>query len=93
MMKSRSHSVCAVELTGEVMEIEEWRMENDAIPARVPSSPRGSTRCARYYIAHGAIPQFSILHYPFSLKKRLAKPISLCYSIASTSSILVRYLS
>ena len=60
----------------------------------VPSSPRGSTRYARYYIAHGAIPQFSILHYPFSIKKEIGKAnLFLCYSIASTSSILVRYLS
>ena len=55
---------------------------------------RVEVRAARYYIAHGAIPQFSILHYPFSIKKEIGKAnLFLCYSIASTSSILVRYLS
>ena len=55
---------------------------------------RVEVRAARYYITHDAIPQFSILHYPFSIKKEIGKAnLFLCYSIASTSSILVRYLS
>ena len=33
-------------------------------------------------------------NYPFSIKKEIGKAnLFLCYSIASTSSILVRYLS
>lgn len=55
---------------------------------------RVEVRAARVIIStHGAIPQFSILHYPFSIKKEIGKAnLFLCYSIASTSSILVRYL-
>ena len=47
------------------------------------------SRTARYHNS-----PLSIIHSPFSIKKEIGKAnLFLCYSIASTSSILVRYLS
>ena len=55
---------------------------------------RVEVRAARVIISRTVRYHNSLFHYPFSIKKEIGKAnLFLCYSIASTSSILVRYLS